>query len=574
MPDDRVKISEFSTPVSLNNDDVIVIVQDNSGVKTTYKAPLTLLATQLLKIMQFASDLDTTNKAIIGAINEIAGNSVSFLNDLSDVTITNPSNGQIITYDAQTGKWINGEGSEVSFTSTISGAIASCDDGAENIPVNSWNVKIEPIQAGTGTPSTSNYRQITGWSSINIQRKSANIWDEEWESGTIDMSTGENEPSADAIRSKNFCECEPNTTYCLVKKPSVYMAVIYYTSSKVRLISQSYNNDDPYVVIQTNPSVSYFKIIYGNSTTPVTVYDNTISLNYPSTDTQYHSNIKKEILLPTSQLSYMDAFYGADLNITNGLGRINKSSVYLDDLISLTKGTEGNVIYYTYTVMPEYRGIPTTATLQTVISERFKCELGYVADDRCFINSSGNLVIVFADQTIATAKTARNWFGDNPTRFAIDIPDSRESALLNFTITPESINTEKGHNEFSADCGSSEVEYFNSLADEVGNIVKLLAPHTASDIDYDNTNSGLTADDVQSAIDEVAGNLGTVLTGTLTAGNTSLTLTDSAITTTAMYDFYTDVFGVNPTAVTVSTGSITLTFEARQADLNVKVVIR
>lgn len=66
----------------------------------------------------------------------------------------------------------------------------------------------------------------------------------------------------------------------------------------------------------------------------------------------------------------------------------------------------------------------------------------------------------------------------------------------------------------------------------------------------------------------------TVLTGTLTTGSTTLTLTDNAITTTAMYDFYTDVFGVNPTAVTVSTGSMTLTFEARQSDLNVKVVVR
>ena len=37
------------------------------------------------------------------------------------------------------------------------------------------------------------------------------------------------------------------------------------------------------------------------------------------------------------------------------------------------------------------------------------------------------------------------------------------------------------------------------------------------------------------------------------------------------FDFYTSIFGVNPTAVTVSNGSITLTFDAQKTDMNVEV---
>lgn len=59
--------------------------------------------------------------------------------------------------------------------------------------------------------------------------------------------------------------------------------------------------------------------------------------------------------------------------------------------------------------------------------------------------------------------------------------------------------------------------------------------------------------------------------GTLTAGQTTLTLTDSAITTDSTLDFYTDTFGVNPTDVAVTTGSVTLTFEAQANDIEVKV---
>lgn len=61
------------------------------------------------------------------------------------------------------------------------------------------------------------------------------------------------------------------------------------------------------------------------------------------------------------------------------------------------------------------------------------------------------------------------------------------------------------------------------------------------------------------------------VTGTLTAGDTSITLSDVAILTTSTIDVYTDVYGVSPETVTVATGSVTLTFEAQASDLGVKV---
>lgn len=61
------------------------------------------------------------------------------------------------------------------------------------------------------------------------------------------------------------------------------------------------------------------------------------------------------------------------------------------------------------------------------------------------------------------------------------------------------------------------------------------------------------------------------ITGTLTAGSTSITLSNAAITTSSTLDFYTDSFGVNPTAATVSTGSVILTFDEQGSDVGVKV---
>lgn len=64
---------------------------------------------------------------------------------------------------------------------------------------------------------------------------------------------------------------------------------------------------------------------------------------------------------------------------------------------------------------------------------------------------------------------------------------------------------------------------------------------------------------------------GTEVTGTLTAGQTSLTLQDASITSSSTLDFYTSIYGVNPTNVSVSTGSVTLTFEAQSSNMSVKV---
>ena len=69
-------------------------------------------------------------------------------------------------------------------------------------------------------------------------------------------------------------------------------------------------------------------------------------------------------------------------------------------------------------------------------------------------------------------------------------------------------------------------------------------------------------------------NASTVLTSTLSAGSTSLTFSNAAITTTAMYDVYADKYGLTPTDITITTGQAVLTFEAQASNVSVKLVIR
>jgi len=64
---------------------------------------------------------------------------------------------------------------------------------------------------------------------------------------------------------------------------------------------------------------------------------------------------------------------------------------------------------------------------------------------------------------------------------------------------------------------------------------------------------------------------GVWVSGTLTAGSTSLVLSDASILTTSTIDIYVSEYGIQPTNAVVATGSITLTFLAQASDISVKV---
>lgn len=55
-------------------------------------------------------------------------------------------------------------------TPTASGSIASFDDGADDLPVKSLMVDIDPAQAGSGEPSPTNVRPISGWTGAKVTK--------------------------------------------------------------------------------------------------------------------------------------------------------------------------------------------------------------------------------------------------------------------------------------------------------------------------------------------------------------------------------------------------------------------
>lgn len=98
---------------------------------------------------------------------------------------------------------------------------------------------------------------------------------------------------------------------------------------------------------------------------------------------------------------------------------------------------------------------------------------------------------------------------------------------------------------------------------------------TAANVSYDNTASGLTADDVQEALDEIVAALpsaGAVefQTGTLTAGQTSVVLTfaEQTIGSNTLIDVYVED-GILFSNIATTSNTITLTFAVQASDIAV-----
>lgn len=88
---------------------------------------------------------------------------------------------------------------------------------------------------------------------------------------------------------------------------------------------------------------------------------------------------------------------------------------------------------------------------------------------------------------------------------------------------------------------------------------------------YNYNTLNTTAKNPIGAINELKGK---ELTSTLTAGQTTVTFSDAAITTSSTIDIYVDKYGISPEDVTVTAGQVQIIFEAQSSDLGIKVVIK
>ena len=410
MPDD-ILISELSLAPAIDDSAVFPFSQDNGGTDATFKAPMSQMAGKIAETTTYAN-LQTTSKTLVGAINEVAQS-----------------------------------GGSAELIGTASGSIATFADGGNGIPLKSCEVEIVAQQAGSGTPSPSNVRAISGFDEIDINVCGTNYINADSLYSTYKQIDGSYQGSASAIDDILFyipssLVNKQLTFRCLIKKVTTpsnlrVSAVVGGTTINGNNVNSD-NYEETSVTFTPTSTSDYVFINFGQ--------DGTIQfkdvLLYVNSDSTTHT-----ITLP-------ETIYGGTAELVGGNG--TKTHEYIDLSTLSWSSTSQNRWVATLAGVKE-----VTTGLSPIISEKYKT---FSNNDLYYNNETGiatynNQVIVRNDPTT-----------DTPTGLAVFELQTPTA----FTFTGATIPTLSGTNNIYADSGDVQVEYFNENADEIAELIRVM----------------------------------------------------------------------------------------------------
>lgn len=340
---------------------------------------------------------------------------------------------------------------------SASGTIVSFNDGGDNIPVKSLIANITAVQAGTGDPSPSNIRPISGFDSIEIVRSGTNIWNEQWEVGTINDTTGLPVSSTTQIRSKNFCSCKGDTTYYICVGTNNDIRVCWYDKNQ-NYISQTGNISNATATSPVN--AFFFKIRSTNAYGAE--YKNDIGINYPSTATTYEQYKGRTYTIALGP----NTVYDGTLDVTKGILTVTHQIIDLGDF----------TWYYSTTQVRFYTSIGET--------DIFPHAVGTIADLVCDSYNNVPFLSVTSDTTlnnvIAGTYTTLDYITVRDTRYERSVDFQAAAVGIKAKIplaTPLVINLNKtqvttllNENNIYVDSGDISVEYFTQSAKNMLNV--------------------------------------------------------------------------------------------------------
>jgi hypothetical protein len=311
-------------------------------------------------------------------------------------------------------------------------------------------VAITGAQLELGSTATSyepysNICPISGRTEVVTQRAGVNVWDEEWEVGALNTDTGAVVYSANRIRAKNFIPCLPNTTYSFYYPPRASAStgnirVFYYDENEAFISYKNWTVDGTF----TTPSGTRYMKFYTNGSYGET-YQNDISINYPSTDTDYHAYQGETYTTELGRTVYggtLDVVSG-ELVVTHAIRTFDGTEDWKspdssgicwlrDDTLKKTSNYEGTIIAST---------MPTAMTRQRLRND-FECGIsGYEAS-----GADNYWYIKAPSQTTQTNTALKAWLQANNAQVCYELATPQT-----YQLTPQQIDLLLGTNHLWSD---------------------------------------------------------------------------------------------------------------------------
>ena len=206
------------------------------------------------------------------------------------------------------------DGVEVTSEAVTGGEVESGSsfESLTEADVTELTVGIEPVQdLSHGDPSPTNICPITGHDEVRVTRTGINVWNDTSESGYIDVNTGD--PRASDAQSRSlFVEVKPSTQYCYVNEhASSGVRIAFYDNEKIFCGNFANGNANPQT-FTTPANAHYLRFYWGDISK--------VSINYPSTDHDYHAYQGS-----TYTTSLGQTVYGGTLDMVSGVLTVDRA---------------------------------------------------------------------------------------------------------------------------------------------------------------------------------------------------------------------------------------------------------
>lgn len=378
--------------------------------------------------LQFPLRLETENKSIFGAINEAAKSIINFLP-----------------------------------IDTASGPVASFPDGANNIPCPSVLCTINPVQSGSGDPSPSNVRPITGHTELNLVHTGKNLFgglplaeafDGKTANYTIDTTnkyfTYSNSIGTDPSIYSGF---KPNTRYTFIftlrrstASGSNTSLRIKYTDNTAEYFNVTSDTKTTFVIVTASgKSVADLFITYYANQTTECYYD--------------ESGIFEGVLTAEDFVAYTGSTTTTALGTTVYGGTLEVETGVLTTTHASKTFTGASTESWTNVLGGFNIIISDAKQIQTVKCDTFKGlisqSIGNLPDMCVAFANSGALNCNFKDSNIADLTAWKNFLSSNPVTVCYEL-----ATPITTQLTPQEVKSLLGSNSFYHDCnGQVAVTY-------------------------------------------------------------------------------------------------------------------
>lgn len=335
---------------------------------------------------------------------------------------------------------------------SASGSLVNIEHAA-NIPLRTLTANIVPIQSGSGDPSPSNVRTISGWTGIKLNATGKNIWTTPTVSGTGQIyitPTSGNIPAGTYTISGVATSSDTDRTQC---------AVLVQYSDTTYGANPMFPRGTRYSYTFTADRPIWRIIFYASETSSLSTDDtftfSNVQIEVGETATAYEAfKTTHSITFPSSA----GTVYGGTLNVKTGvltsdwikwdLTNLNAKGTYTDS-------TTGIFVYYGYLTHEVY-----AANEAYQYCNRLKFgQPGSYGQGDCFrIFTSTRIVRMHIDSIEQTQEAYEAYLAANETYVVYKVASSA-SAYKTYQCTPTEVTALLGLNNIWADTGDVSLQY-------------------------------------------------------------------------------------------------------------------